>query len=91
MTERTKFSHMVERTYEHHKKKKKKLMASPVGGTPLASRKRKQLKRDFDKDTNLLKKYGPDADRARTYLSDSGKARKKKYGVFDNILNKFVK
>ena len=33
-------------------------MASPVGETPLASRKRKQLKRDFDKDINLLKKYG---------------------------------
>jgi len=91
MTERTKFSHMVERTYEHHGKKKKRVMASPVGGTPLAHKKRKQLKKNLKKDEGLLRKYGPDADRARTYLSDSGKARKKKYGIMDNIKKIFTK
>ena len=86
-----KFKTLIDKTYEHHNKKKKKVMASPVGGTPLAHRKRKQLKKNLKKDEGLLRSYGTDAMRARTFLSDSSKPRKKKYGIMDNIKKIFIK
>ena len=85
-----KFKTLIDKTYEHHGKKKKRVMASPVGGTPLAHRKRKQLKKNLKKDEGLLKSYGTDAMRAKTFLSDSSKPRKKKYGIVDNLLKRFI-
>ena len=86
-----KFKTLIDKTYEHHGKKKKRVMASPIGGTSLAHRKRKQLKKNLKKDEGLLKSYGTDAMRAKTFLSDSAKPRKKKYGIMDNIKNIFTK
>ena len=86
-----KFKTLIDKTYEHHGKKKKRVMASPVGGTPLAHKKRKQLKKNLKKDEGLLKSYGTDAMRAKTFLSDSSKPRKKKYGIMDNIKKVFTK
>ena len=85
-----KFKTLIDKTYEHHGKKKKRVMASPVGGTPLAHKKRKQLKKNLKKDEGLLRSYKTDAMRARTFLSDSSKPRKKKYGILDNIKNIFT-
>tara|TARA_X000001382_G_scaffold107830_1_gene83572 strand:- start:553 stop:807 length:255 start_codon:yes stop_codon:yes gene_type:complete len=52
-------------------------------------KKKKKLK---DKDTGLMRAYGRDVERARTFQSDySRKQPKKKYGIVDNILKKFTK
>ena len=86
-----KFKTLLDKTIKHHGKKKKRVMASPAGGTALAHGKRKQLKKRKQKDEGLLRSYGTDAMRARTFLSDSSKARKKKYGILDNIKKVFTK
>ena len=52
----------------------------------------KKKKKLADKDVGLMKTYGRDVERARTFQSDySRKQPKKKYGIVDNILKKYTK
>ena len=52
----------------------------------------KKKKKLADKDVGLMKTYGRDVERARTFQSDySRKQPKKKYGILDNIKKVFTK
>ena len=66
-------------------------MASPVGGTALAHGKRKQLKKNLKKDEGLLKSYGTDAERARTYLSSTSKYHQRTKKPGNNVFSKAYK
>ena len=54
----------------------------------LHGKKKKKLK---DKDEGLMRTYGRDVERARTFQSDYGRKQpKKKYGIVDNIKKVFT-
>ena len=73
-----KFLGIVKRQFEYQKSKPN-----------LNVKKKKKL---ADKDVELMKTYGREVERARTFQSDYGRKQpKKKYGIVDNIKKVFTK